>query len=275
MRSAPALVLSLFAAAAFPAGCGTEDLPPPVQPTEGFFEELADPQTRIVDLTHALNPSNAHWPGPGYQPFSYEIFATIEEDGVLSGRFALAEHTGTHLDAPNHFVEGQRPLDQIPLRQLVVPAAVVDVRRAVEENSDYQLTPEDIAAWEAMYGPIRANTCVLLYTGWDARWDALDSYKNTDREGKMHFPGFSPEVTEFLVNERDVSGLGIDTLSVDYGLSEDFGVHHISHGRGKYHLENVANLGELPATGAWLVVAPIKIQDGTGGPARVFAFVRE
>ena len=165
------------------------NLPPPVQPTEGFFEELADPQTRIVDLTHALNPSNAHWPGPGYEPFSYEIFATIEEDGVLSGRVCSRRTYGDHIWMRRITLsKGRGRWTRFPCDNWSCLQPLFDVRRAVEENSDYQLTPEDIAAWEAMYGPIRANTCVLLYTGWDARWDALDSYKNTDREGKMHFP---------------------------------------------------------------------------------------
>ena len=265
----------LLAAGFVLGGCSVQEPETGVQSPQEFLEEFADPRTRIVDLTHAMNASNAHWPGPGYAPFSYETFATIEEDGVLSGRFALAEHTGTHLDAPNHFVEGQIPLDQIPPEQLVVRAAVLDVRTRVADDADYQLSPEDIAVWETTYGTISENTLVFLYTGWDERWDDFDGYKNTGPDGKMHFPGFSPEATELLVNDRNVSGLGIDTLSVDYGLSEDFQVHLISHGRAKYHLENVANLGQLPTTGAWVVVAPIKIEDGTGGPARIFAFVRE
>ena len=240
-----------------------------------MLEGLDSGDTRIVDLTHALSPSNPYWPGPDYAPFSYEIFATIEEDGVLSGRFTMAEHTGTHLDAPNHFVEGQIPMNEIPLTQFVVRAAVIDVRNAVAADSDYQLTPQDITSWEEINGAIDEDTFVFLYTGWDERWDDFDSYRNTDENGRMHFPGFSTAAAEVLVSRRNVSGLGIDTLSVDYGGSDDFGVHHISHGQAKYHIENAANLGQLPSTGAWVVVAPINIEGGTGGPARVYAFVRQ
>jgi kynurenine formamidase len=255
-------------------GCQTQQPEGVGQIAAGILEGVSDGRTRVIDLTHSLSPANPYWPGPGYEPFAYETFATIESDGVLSGRFAMAEHTGTHLDAPNHFVEGQIPLDQIPPQQLIVPAAVLDVRETVTQDSDYQLTPAEIRAWEAVNGNIPPGAIVFLYTGWDARWDDFDSYRNRDENGRMHFPGFSAASAEFLVVERMVAGLGIDTLSVDYGASENFEVHHISHGNAKYHVENAANLGAIPPLGAWVIVAPIKIEDGTGGPARVFALVR-
>jgi kynurenine formamidase len=241
----------------------------------GLFEGIATGQTRVIDLTHALNPQNPYWPGPGYAPFKYETFATLEKDGVLSGRFTMAEHTGTHLDAPNHFAAGQISVDKIPVQQLFVPAAVIDVRSKVSGNPDYVLTAADIAEWEQVHDRIRQNTVVLMYTGWDERWTDYTKYKNAEKNGALHFPGFSAEAGKLLAEDRGVAGIGIDTLSVDYGMSKDFAVHHLVHGRGKYHLENVANLGNLPPTGAFLVVAPIKIENGTGGPARIFALSRE
>jgi kynurenine formamidase len=247
--------------------------PPPAAAAAAVFDGIATGKTRLIDLGHALNPQNPHWPGPGYSPFKYEIFATLEKDGVLSGRFTMAEHTGTHLDAPNHFAAGQIPVDKIPLDQLFAPAAVIDVRESVAKNADYQLTPDDIRVWEEAHGRIKTNSVVMMYTGWDTRWTDFETYKNADRSGTLHFPGFSPEATKLLVDERNVAGIGIDTLSVDYGMSKDFAVHHISHGKGKYHLENVANLGTMPPSGAWLIVAPMKIENGTGGPARIFALV--
>jgi kynurenine formamidase len=222
-----------------------------------------------------LSPANPYWPGEGYEPFAYEIFAVIEENGVLSGRFSMAEYTGTHLDAPSHFVEGQIPVDQIPLEQLIVPVVVIDVRDEVTENADYQLTPEDIVSWERANGVIRPNAMVFMYTGWEERWTDFERYRNEDEDGLMRFPGYSPTATALLVSERDVAGLVIDTLSVDYGLSIDFEVHAISHGRAKYHVENAANLGDIPVTGAWVIVAPIKIEGGTGGPARIRAVVQQ
>ena len=246
----------------------------PASDSFAYLEGIMEGQTRIVDLTHALNSHNPHWPGPGYEPFSYEIFATIEKDGVLSGRFTMAEHTGTHLDAPSHFSTGQLPVDKIPLEQLFGPAVVIDVRVKTSEDPDYMLGVEDITTWEQTHGRVPEKAIIFMYTGWDERWTDFDRYKNADGSGGLHFPSFSPKAARFLVNKRNVAGLNIDTLSVDYGMSKDFAVHHVSHGKGKYHLENVANLGSVPATGAFVVVAPIKIENGTGGPARIFALVK-
>ncbi len=270
-----ALMPTVILSALLIASCVPEITVSDTSTYRGGLEGLADGTTRMVDLTHALSPESPHWPGPGYEPFSYEIFATIPEDGVLSGRFTMAEHTGTDLDAPNHFTEGQIPVDRIPLEQLVVLAAVIDVRDQVQSNPDYLLTSADVVDWESEHGAIAANTLVFMYTGWAARWDDFDSYKNADDGGALHFPGFSPVAAELLVNERDVAGLGIDTLSVDYGLSQDYRVHHLSHGKAKYHIENTAGLGQLPPTGAWVIVVPIKIEGGTGGPARIIALVGE
>jgi len=241
----------------------------------GLLEGIATGKTTLVDLGHALNSKNPYWPGPGYDPFKFEIFATIAKDGVLSGRMALDEHTGTHLDAPNHFVTGQVPVDKIPLNQLFGPAVVIDVRQQVSANPDYLLSVADVSGFEQSRGRIPENAVVFMYTGWDQRWNDYEKYKNADDKKVLHFPGFSPEAARLLVEERNVAGLGIDTLSVDNGMSTDFMVHHISHGKGKFHLENVANLGSLPLTGAFVIVAPMKVENGTGGPARIFGLVKK
>ena len=114
---------------------------------------------------------------------------------------------------------------------------------------------------------------MLVRTGWDRYWNQYDRYKDQDAQGTLHFPGFSKEAAEFLVRQRDIKGIGIDTLSVDYGPSKDFAVHHLTHGAGKYHIENAANLDKLPPKGAFVIVAPIKVRGGSGGPARVFAIL--
>jgi kynurenine formamidase len=268
-RSTTLLVLLLFASCQAPPakqGGNTE--------TTGLIEGIASGKTDIVDLGHALNSKNPYWPGPGYEPFKFEILATIDKDHVLSGRMTLAEHTGTHLDAPNHFVAGQISVDKIPLKQLFGPAVVLDVRKQAAGNPDYQLTPADLMGYETSHGRIPDNAVVFMYAGWDERWDDYEKYKNADAKKLLHFPGFSPDAVKLLVDERNIAGIGIDTLSVDYGMSTDFMVHHISHGKGKYHLENVANLGSIPAAGAFVIVAPIKVENGTGGPARILALVR-
>ena len=170
------------------SGCESPDPGPPVRTPAGILEGISDGRTELVDLTHALSSANPHWPGPGYEPFAYEIFATIEADGVLSGRFTMAEHTGTHLDAPNHFTEGEIPMDEIPLDQLIVQAVVIDTRAEVLEDPDYLLTPDDIRDWENTHGVIPPNALVFMYTGWDERWDDFDRYKNADEDENLHFP---------------------------------------------------------------------------------------
>lgn len=238
---------------------------------EDRFQALFSGKAKLLDLTYSINKANAYWPGSAYFPFTLKNIATIDKDGVYSNSFSMPEHLGTHIDAPNHFVKGQPSLDQIPLTQLFGPAIVIDLHQKVEKNPDYQLTTEDLKEWEQAHGPIPGGAVILIYTGWGKRWSDFNSYQNRDAQGNLHFPGFSAEVAQFLIKERNFSGIGIDTLSVDYGLSKDFKVHHICHGAGKYHLENVANLDKMPAKGAYLILAPIKIEGGSGGPTRIFA----
>lgn len=226
-----------------------------------------------IDLTHPLNASTPYWPGPRNMPFHAEPFATLSADGVFEGRISMDEHTGTHIDAPNHFIDGGRALHDLEARELFVPAAVVDARAQVARDTDYRLTVDDLLAWESAHGRVPAGAVVFMFTGWDERWHDFTRYKNADAAGRLHFPGFSAESARWLVEEREVSGLGIDALSVDHGVSQDFPVHQVSHGHGKYHLENVANLGRLPAQGAFLLVAPLNIQDASGSPVRLFAVV--
>src|SRR5207249_3878065 len=130
---------------------------------------------------------------------------------------------------------------------------------------------EDVEKWERAHGRIPDGSVVLLHTGWGRHWTNFERYKNQDVRGKMHFPGYSAEAAKFLVFSRNARGLGIDTLSMDYGLSTDFAVHHVVNGAGRYGLENVANLEKLPPRGFGLIIAPIKVETGTGGPTRVFA----
>ncbi|MGH9778799.1 MAG: cyclase family protein, partial [Candidatus Acidiferrales bacterium] len=158
--------------------------------------------------------------------------------------------------------------------RLFAPAVVLDVRAPAERDADYRVRRDDVYAWEQHHGRIPAGAVVVARTGWAARWPDAARYRNLDAKNVMHFPGFSVEVVQLLI-ERGAAGLGIDTLSVDYGASTNFEVHRLSHGAGLYHLENLADLSALPESGAVLVVAPIKLEGGTGGPARVFAILPE
>ncbi len=245
----------------------------PVVFSQGVLEKALTGKGEVVDLTHKLSSSIPYWPGETYKPFHFETIATLEKDGVFSGAFSMAEHMGTHVDAPNHFEAGQPSVEALDLRRFLAPAVVVDVRDHVAKNSDYLLTVEDLKRWEKTNGTIPSGALVFMYTGWDLRWNDVKAYRNQDGNKIMHFPGFSAELAEFLVNHRDIRGIGIDTLSVDYGQSKDFRVHHVMNRAGKYHIENVANLGKLPARGAIVIAAPIPIDGGSGAPARVFALL--
>ena len=228
-------------------------------------------RTRVLDLSYAISDKLTAWPGDS-KAFEAQVNATVEKNGYFTRSFWMLEHFGTHMDAPLHFQPGKISVDQILPERLFGPAVVIDVRAAAQKDADYRLTPQDISAWERRHGRIPAGAIVVLRTGWAARfWDAA-RYRNMDAQGVMHFPGFSVEAVKVLI-ERRVSGLGIDTLSVDYGASKDFEVHRLSHGANLYHLENLADLSALPEAGAFLVVAPIKLEGGSGGPCRVFALL--
>ncbi len=150
---------------------------------------------------------------------------------------------------------------------------MIDVRGPVAGDSDYEISRDAVLEWERENGRIPDGAVVMLYTGWGRFWDAPVRFQNKDVQGRLHFPGYSAEAASLLVRERKVRGLGIDTLSIDPGLSRDFAVHHIVNRAGRYGLENVANLDKLPAKGFLLVIAPIKIEGGSGGPTRVMAIL--
>ncbi len=172
--------------------------------------------------------------------------------------FSTQEHYGTHLDAPAHFADGAWTVDQIPAEHLVRPLVIIDVRGQVKDDPDYEVTVEDIAAWEDAHGMIPSGAVVMAYTGWDERWNSQKSFRNEQADHLTHYPGFSLEAAKFLVKTREVVGLGIDTMSVDIGATESYPVHLFTSRENVYHLENVANLALVPAAGATVVVAPIK-----------------
>jgi kynurenine formamidase len=225
---------------------------------------------RVVDLTWPLAPDVPTYEGePSY---AAEVQKKVETDGYYLARVTLIEHTGTHVDAPSHFATGAANVDQIPIEQLVGAAAVVDVTAAVASNPDYAVTVEDLRAWETAHGPLGSRTIVLIRTGWGARWPDSTRYRNADPKGVMHFPGVSIEASRYLT-ERGVRALGIDTLSTDPGPSTTFAEHKQFLSAGGCHVENVAHLDQLPASGATVVIAPIPFRGGSGAPARVIAFV--
>jgi kynurenine formamidase len=236
-----------------------------------MLDGIASGKTRVVDLTYAINEKLVPWPGD-QKWFEAEVTATTERNGYFTRSFWMLEHYGTHLDAPAHFPPGKATVEQIPVKHLFGPAVLLDAQVEGAKDPDYQLPAGKIEAWEKKHGRIPLGAIALLRTGWAARWPDPKTYRNQDARGRMHFPGFSMEAAQLLV-ERKVSGLGCDTLSVEFGASTDFALHCFTLGSGLYHLENLANLHEVPESGAFLVVAPIKLEGGSGGAVRVFAIL--
>ncbi len=238
---------------------------------QAWLRGVSDGSTRVVDMTYAINDKLPAWPGDG-RTFEAKAVATPEKDGYFARSFWTLEHYGTHMDAPAHFPPGRLYLEQIPVEHLFAPAVVIDVREEAGKDPDYRLRVMRVEKWEALHGRITAGAVVLLRTGWAARWPDQARYRNMDAAGVMHFPGFSVEAARLLI-ERGAVGLGIDTLSIDYGPSKDFEVHRVDLPAGLYNLENLANLDQLPEAGAFLISAPIKLEGGSGGPVRVFALL--
>lgn len=218
---------------------------------------------KIIDLGHALAVTDPSWTGD-------RVFQRKAEkgDGYVGGTFSSDEHFGTHLDAPAHF-GGAWTVDRIPADRLVRPGICINVTGKPE---DYQLTVADVKAFEAKNGAIPAGSIVMIATGWDARWPDQKKYMN-EHAGVKHFPGVHPDAAAYLARDRKIAGLGIDTPSVDYGPSTKFETHNLTMPLNVFHIENAAGLTALPAKGFTLVVAPIKLAGGSGGPTRVFALL--
>jgi len=242
----------------------------------------SDIKGEILDMTYPYDENSIYWPTA--KPFQLvKVFWGISEGGYwyASNEFSASEHGGTHADAPIHFAEKGRTMDQIPLGEWIGPAVKIDVTLKCEEDRDYLLSVDDIKIWEEVYGKIPDGAWVVMYTGIDTNYYP-DKKKvlGTEKTGaeaiaELSFPGFSPESAEFLTKERNITGIAIDTPSIDYGKSTEFMVHRIMFAADKLALENIANLDKLPAEGAFLYVIPMLIKDGTGAPARVFAVLPE
>jgi kynurenine formamidase len=246
---------------------------------------LADGRVRVVDLTQPLGPDTpviglppVFAPSPGV---TIDVISRYDEKGPAWywNTLRFGEHTGTHFDAPVHWVTGKdlvdNACDTIPARRLVGPACVIDVTRDVEANPDFLLSPERIAEWEAEFGLIPSESWVLLRTGWSRR-NTTAAFLNVAADGP-HSPGFDRRASELLAHDRDVLGVGVETIGTDAGQAAAFDPpfpnHAIMHGAGKFGLASLCNLDQLPPTGAIVIAAPLKIVNGSGSPARVIALI--
>jgi kynurenine formamidase len=227
--------------------------------------------TGVVDLTHASNgKATAVLAAPGRGPARNATL--LQKDAPR--RISASASSNTSIDAPAHLVRGMWTVDQIPPERLIAPLVVLDVTGQVRVNADYEVSVADIARWEQIHGDIPAGAVVLARTGWSGRWNSSKDYRNTDKNGVMHYPGYSREAARFLVEGRAVLALGIDTLSVDPGFAKTFAVHEYTLAHSVYHLENVANLERVPDAGSVVVVAPMKLEGEVDGPVRILALTR-
>ena len=247
---------------------------------------MASGEVKVIDLTHTLDPD---FPVIILPPeFGQCARFRMEEISAYDHRgpawkwhnISMSEHTGTHFDAPVHWISGRDvpngAVDEIPAEQLIGPVVVIDCSAGTAQDEDFELTPALIEAWEAEHGRIPANAWVLMRTDWSKRRGA--AYLNM-REDGPHSPGPTPEAMRLLVEERDIRGFGTETVGTDAGqgahYTPPYPAHYILHGAGKLGLQCLANLDKLPPTGAVLIAPPLKIRNGTGSPLRVLALVEK
>ncbi len=216
---------------------------------------------QLIDLTHTLNSQVPTWNGNcGFEQsikMDYEKGCRVQAVKMHAG-------VGTHMDAPSHFIQQGLSISDISIEQLIVPVCVINVSKRCSEN--YMVSEEDLKSYENEYSKIPKNSLVIAHTGWDKYWDNAIQYRNPDKDGHMRFPGFSSKVAEILI-EREVAGIGIDTLSPD-GSDMTFPVHHIILGSGRYIIENLTCCNQLPPKGGYVIALPLKVQDGTESAIR-------
>lgn len=237
------------------------------------------PSGAIIDLSYSFDEQTIYWPTA--EPFRLEKdFEGVTEQGFYYSayRYSAAEHGGTHLDAPVHFAKGRHSADEIPLDQLLGAAIVIDVTRQCASDPDYRITSNDFLSWEKAHGKIAAGTIVLLRTGFGKHYPDRKKYLGTAERGEaavaqLHFPGLHPDAARWLVSNRSIKAIGLDTASIDYGQSTKYESHQILFDKNIPAFENVANLDKLPPRGFSVIALPMKIKGGSGGPLRIIALL--
>ncbi len=248
-------------------------------PERRAVERVFSDQARWIDLTYPFNSQTIYWPtSRGFQLEKVADGMTPAGYYYAANNITAAEHGGTHLDAPIHFALGKHTTDQISLRQLIGPAVVIDVSAKASQNPDYLINVADLEEFEATHGRIPQGAIVLFRTGWGSRWPDRERYLGTALTGEeavplLHFPGLDSSAARWLVTERRIDAVGIDTPSIDYGQSSTFDSHRILFEADIPAFENVARLDELPELGSYVVALPMKIEGGSGGPLRIVALI--
>ena len=225
------------------------------------------PYSRLIDLSHTIDQCMPLWPGDPLTEFI--TVANRDVDGFYLRKISIGEHTGTHLTAPFTFHPNGSSVDQYPLESLVAPGVTVDISDRTSMNPDYTMSVTDLINWERKYGPISDGSIVLALTGWQQKWRAPENYLGIDTMSRLHFPGFSLEAAQFLLDHRRIHGLGIDTHGIDPGLDNTFSVSKLMLQEPRIVLANLTNLNKLPPKGFTLTIGILKLQGGSGSPASV------
>jgi len=266
---AAAAVLAVATAA---CGATSSTASSPVSPSPAAAGTKTITYSRVVDLAHVVSPDIPLWPGDPEVVF--KTVATMKQDGYYLRSFTIGEHSATHMNAPNSFIDGDtRSITSYPPEQLVVPAAVIDVREKCASDPDYQLSRQDVLDWEGANGQLAPGTFVIMYTGWQDKWNDPTAFFNIDGKGNLHFPGFAGDTTKWLLSDLQIAGVGIDTHGVDPGLDTSYATNTETTGAHKIVIECLGNLDQLPATGTTLVLGILRLKDGSGTPLSVMAFV--
>lgn len=226
---------------------------------------------RVVHLSHVIDPKIPRWPDD--PSVEFETVAELQRDGYYLRRFSLGEHSATHMNAPNSFHAQGMSIDQYPAESLVAKAVVMDIRQQAAGNPDYLLTLSDVLAWEEQYGQISQGSVVLLFTGWQFKWSDEVAFLNADDSGGLHFPGFGREATQFLLEKRQISGVGTDTHGIDSGQDTTFATNRLVLEQPRIVLENLTNLDQLPPIGTTLVIGVLRLLGGSGSPAAALALL--
>lgn len=235
---------------------------------------------RFVDLTHAFSPGIPHW--PGFPDEKREVLYWYDPgvgrlgSGFYAQSFTIVGQWGTHVDAPAHFVKGKRTVDQIDVKEMILPLVVLDVHENVARNPDYVITMKDVRQWEKRHGPVPEGAFVAMRSDWCRRWPDMKAMQNKDAHGVAHYPGWSLEVLTYLYEVRKITASGHETTDTDPGIATtkgDYSLERYLLQLNHYQIELLANLSEVPEAGALLVVAFPKPLGGSGFPARVFAIL--
>lgn len=227
--------------------------------------------SRIIHLSHIIDPHIPAWPGD--PPVEMEQVAEIANDGFFLRRFSMGEHSATHMNAPAAFLQDGAGIESYDAGSLVAPAVVIHLAHVPGGDELADLSVEDVSAWEAAHGPVPRGSVALVHTGWSNRWDNPAAYMNIDASRMPRYPGIDVEAAHMLLEQRGAAGLGIDSPGVDSHPDGSYSTNRLALAQGRIVLENLANLEQLPPTGATIFIGALRLRGGSGSPAAVLALL--